>query len=106
MIYEGKTIHAQLLDDGIAELVFDSTLGAVNKFDDLTLGELKEAAEALASDGGIKGLLVTSAKDAFIVGADITEFVTKFSHSEEEIASGVLRANQIFRSCRSRPTTA
>jgi 3-hydroxyacyl-CoA dehydrogenase/enoyl-CoA hydratase/3-hydroxybutyryl-CoA epimerase/enoyl-CoA isomerase len=96
MIYEGKTIHAQLLDDGIAELVFDSTLGAVNKFDDLTLGELKEAAEALASDGGIKGLLVTSAKDAFIVGADITEFVTKFSHSEEEIASGVLRANQIF----------
>lgn len=96
MMYRGKAIRAQLLEGGIAELVFDSTVGAVNKFDDLTLGELKEAAEILASHGGIKGLLVTSAKDAFIVGADITEFVRKFTYSEEEIAGGILQANQIF----------
>ena len=94
MMYRGKAIHAQLLDNGIAELVFDSTLGAVNKFDDLTLGELKEAAEILASHGGIKGLLVTSAKDAFIVGADITEFGRKFSGAAEEIAGLVLHMGE------------
>jgi 3-hydroxyacyl-CoA dehydrogenase/enoyl-CoA hydratase/3-hydroxybutyryl-CoA epimerase/enoyl-CoA isomerase len=96
MIYRGKAIRAELLEDGIAELIFDSSEGSVNKFNDLTLGELKQAVEALAGHGGIEGLLVTSAKDAFIVGADITEFVSKFSHSEEEIASGILQANQIF----------
>jgi 3-hydroxyacyl-CoA dehydrogenase/enoyl-CoA hydratase/3-hydroxybutyryl-CoA epimerase/enoyl-CoA isomerase len=96
MIYRGKAIRAELLEGGIAELVFDSTEGSVNKFDDLTLGELKEAVAALASHGGIAGLLVTSAKDAFIVGADIAEFVSKFRHSEEEIADGIRQANQIF----------
>jgi 3-hydroxyacyl-CoA dehydrogenase/enoyl-CoA hydratase/3-hydroxybutyryl-CoA epimerase/enoyl-CoA isomerase len=96
MMYRGTAIHAQLLENGIAELVFDATAGSVNKFDDLTLGELKAAAEALASHDGVKGLLVTSAKDAFIVGADITEFNRKFSHGEEEIANAIVETNRIF----------
>jgi 3-hydroxyacyl-CoA dehydrogenase/enoyl-CoA hydratase/3-hydroxybutyryl-CoA epimerase/enoyl-CoA isomerase len=41
-------------------------------------------------------VLVTSAKDVFIVGADITEFGRKFRCTAEEVARDVLQANQVF----------
>jgi 3-hydroxyacyl-CoA dehydrogenase/enoyl-CoA hydratase/3-hydroxybutyryl-CoA epimerase/enoyl-CoA isomerase len=45
---------------------------------------------------GVRGVLVTSAKDVFIVGADITEFGRKFRCTAEEVARDVLQANQVF----------
>jgi 3-hydroxyacyl-CoA dehydrogenase / enoyl-CoA hydratase / 3-hydroxybutyryl-CoA epimerase / enoyl-CoA isomerase len=78
MIYAGKSLRCQLLDGGIAELCFDREKDAINKFDLQTVNELREAGQALAKAQGVKGLLVTSAKDGFIVGADITEFGQNF----------------------------
>lgn len=96
MIYSGKAITVRALDKGIAELCFDLADDSVNKFNQLTLAELKAATAAVAADKSIKGLLVTSAKDCFIVGADITEFGANFSKSEEEIAAEVFETNKIF----------
>ncbi len=95
MIFSGKSISCQLLDGGIAELKFDRQGDAINKFDAQTVGELKAAGEALAKSGA-KGLLVTSGKDGFIVGADITEFGKTFQSSEDEIANWLLGTNQVF----------
>jgi 3-hydroxyacyl-CoA dehydrogenase/enoyl-CoA hydratase/3-hydroxybutyryl-CoA epimerase/enoyl-CoA isomerase len=95
MIYQGKGITVKARDNGLAELVFDLQGESVNKFNQATLTELKEAAEVLAKSD-VKGLLITSAKDSFIVGADITEFLEWFDQSEEEIISTVLQANEIF----------
>ncbi|MBB3168972.1 fatty acid oxidation complex subunit alpha FadB [Simiduia aestuariiviva] len=96
MIYSGKAITVRALDQGIAELCFDLTDDSVNKFNQLTLNELKDATAAIQADGQVKGLLVTSGKDGFIVGADITEFGANFGRSEEEIAAGVFETNKIF----------
>ncbi|HXG27791.1 MAG TPA: fatty acid oxidation complex subunit alpha FadB [Nevskiales bacterium] len=96
MIYAGKSLRCQLLDGGIAELCFDREKDAINKFDLRTVNELREAGQALAKAQGVKGLLVTSAKDGFIVGADITEFGQNFQRSEEEIASWAYEANKVF----------
>jgi 3-hydroxyacyl-CoA dehydrogenase/enoyl-CoA hydratase/3-hydroxybutyryl-CoA epimerase/enoyl-CoA isomerase len=85
-----------MLDGGIAELCFDRKEDAINKFDARTVQELKEAGAALAKASGIKGLIVTSAKDVFIVGADITEFGANFQKSEEEIAGWAFEANKVF----------
>ena len=95
MNYEGQTIRCQLLEDGIVELVFDAR-GSVNKFDRKTLTELREVTDQLKGDSTIRGLLVSSAKDAFIVGADISEFLDYFSSSEEEIIAWLKIANAIF----------
>ncbi|MGH8529628.1 MAG: fatty acid oxidation complex subunit alpha FadB [Nevskiales bacterium] len=95
MIYSGKSITCQRLDDGIAELKFDRQGDAINKFDAQTVGELKAAGEALAKSGA-KGLLVTSGKDGFIVGADITEFGKTFQSSEDEVANWLFGSNQVF----------
>ncbi len=95
MNYEGQTIRCQPLEDGMVELIFDAK-GSVNKFDRKTLTELREVTDQLKGDSTIRGLLVSSAKDAFIVGADISEFLEYFSSSEEEIISWLKTANAIF----------
>lgn len=96
MIYSGKAISVHSLEGGIAELRFDLQGESINKFNELTTSELKLAGEALMKAGSIKGMLVTSAKEAFIVGADITEFGKNFQLSEEEIAKSVFEINQYF----------
>ena len=96
MKYEGQALRCQPLEDGMVELIFDAKRGSVNKLDRQTLSELREVTDQLKGDSSIKGLMVSSAKDAFIVGADITEFLDYFSSSEEEIIAWLKTANAIF----------
>jgi 3-hydroxyacyl-CoA dehydrogenase/enoyl-CoA hydratase/3-hydroxybutyryl-CoA epimerase/enoyl-CoA isomerase len=93
MIYSGKAITVQVINDGIAELCFDLQDDSVNKFNALTIGELKEATAAIAADSSLKGVIVTSGKPVFIVGADIMEFGALFGASEDEIAEEILGIN-------------
>ena len=85
MIYQSDALSVKRLDGDIAELNFDLQGESVNKFDQQTVASLTAALDALEAESGIKGLLVTSAKPVFIVGADITEFTELFGASKEEI---------------------
>ncbi|ASP40102.1 fatty acid oxidation complex subunit alpha FadB [Bacterioplanes sanyensis] len=96
MIYEGKAITVNLIEGGIAELKFDLQDDSVNKFNRVTLEDLQAAVAAVQGNADVKGVLVTSGKDVFIVGADITEFGEAFKNSEEEIAAWVAEANVVF----------
>ena len=96
MIHNGNAITVQLLSDGIAELRFDLQGESVNKFNQVTLEDLKAATAAIKSNSEIKGLIVTSGKPVFIVGADITEFGSYFSAGAEVIAEKTLVAHEIF----------
>ncbi|WP_425054374.1 fatty acid oxidation complex subunit alpha FadB [Pseudomonas abyssi] len=96
MIYEGKAITVQGLEDGIVELRFDLQGESVNKFNSATLSELDAAVQAIQNNVDVKGVVVTSGKDVFIVGADITEFVSTFKLPEEDLVAGNLSANKIF----------
>ncbi len=96
MIYEGKAITVNMIEGGIAELKFDLQGDSVNKFNRVTLEDLQAAVAAVQGNSDVKGVLVTSGKDVFIVGADITEFGDAFKKSEEEIAAWVAQANVIF----------
>ena len=95
MIYSGKALRVEVLPSGIANLVFDLEGSSVNKFNQATLGELQEAVAALQASE-VSGLIVSSAKPAFIVGADITEFTAMFSESEDTIMSWLVESNKIF----------
>lgn len=96
MIYEGKAITVQALENGIVELKFDLQGESVNKFNRQTLEELNQAVDAIQNDKSKKAVLVTSGKDVFIVGADITEFGENFKASEEDIAAHLITVNGIF----------
>ncbi|MFW7525921.1 fatty acid oxidation complex subunit alpha FadB [Vibrio ostreicida] len=95
MIYQAETLQVRELQDGIAELNFCSP-NSVNKLDLATLESLDKALDALSTHSNLKGLLLTSDKNAFIVGADITEFLGLFSKQESELDKWLKFANSIF----------
>ncbi|WP_278367215.1 fatty acid oxidation complex subunit alpha FadB [Marinobacter salarius] len=96
MIYEGKAITVKEIEGGIAQLNFDLQGESVNKFNRLTIEELRAATDKLEAQKGLKGLVVTSSKDSFIVGADITEFTDLFAGPEEDLVANNLKANEVF----------
>ena len=96
MIHSGKSITVELLDDGIAELKFDLQGESVNKFDQATVEDLSAAVAAIKADSSVKGVVVTSGKGVFIVGADITEFTEMFKLEEQEIAAWCIKSNDAF----------
>ncbi|TGD74257.1 fatty acid oxidation complex subunit alpha FadB [Mangrovimicrobium sediminis] len=85
MIYQSEQLTIRRLDGDIAELNFDLQGDSVNKFNQAVVSSLTAGLDALEAESGIKGLLVTSGKSVFFVGADITEFTPLFKASKGEI---------------------
>ncbi|MDQ8954296.1 fatty acid oxidation complex subunit alpha FadB [Acinetobacter rudis] len=98
MIHAGNAITVQMLKDGIAEFRFDLQGESVNKFNRATLEDFQAAIQAVKADQSIKGLIVTSAKSTFIVGADITEFGDNFALGENAIVEWAMPVHEIFNS--------
>ncbi|GAA3697788.1 fatty acid oxidation complex subunit alpha FadB [Oceanisphaera sediminis] len=95
MIYQGEALSVEIVEGGIAELCFNSK-GSVNKLNRATLASLEEAVSALEQHSDITGLILTSNKDAFIVGADITEFLDMFDLPPAALDDWLSQANRIF----------
>lgn len=95
-MFEGKTLSLTTLDNDYAEIKFDSQSGSVNKFNAETLAELRQAMDMLKQQQGIKGLLLSSGKSVFVVGADITEFKGMFSASKEQFVEAAYVVNALF----------
>src|SRR5690554_6369125 len=98
MIHAGNAITVQMLSDGIAEFRFDLQGESVNKFNRATIEDFKAAIDAVKANSEIKGLVVTSGKSTFIVGADITEFGENFAQGEQAIVEWALPVHDIFNS--------
>ncbi len=96
MLYSGPAFSAAALGDGIVELKFDLTGESVNKLNQVALKDFHAATEAIAKAPGVKGVVVTSGKPVFIVGADVTEFTSMFAAGEEAIAKNVLEVNRML----------
>lgn len=95
MIYQAKNLQVKPLANGLAELCFCAP-ASVNKLDRHTIQSLDAALDALAADPSIKGLILSSDKPAFIVGADIGEFLSMFAKPESELDQWLQFANSIF----------
>lgn len=95
-MFEGKFTRARALGDGLFELCFDRQGESINKLDSAAVAELLEVATRIARENSARGLLITSAKDVFIVGADITEFSAWFKWPDARLAAHVLNANRTF----------
>jgi len=96
MLYSGPAFSAQALGDGIVELKFDLAGDSVNKLNQTALKDLDAATEAIAKAPDVKGVVLTSGKPVFIVGADVTEFTGMFAAGEEAVAKGVLEVNKML----------
>jgi len=95
-MFSGKSIRLSSLGDGLYELCFDRQAESVNKFDIATHEELAAAFTEINAAPDLKGLLISSAKNAFIVGADIFEFVPLFKKQSDEITDIMLKCSGGF----------
>ena len=95
MLYQGKSLSVELLEYGIVELKFDAQ-GSVNKFDAATFVEFIAAIDVINNSNDAKGVMVTSGKSTFLVGADITEFLETFKKPEDELIPWVKNASDVF----------
>lgn len=102
MIYQSNSIQVEYVKPGIAQFTFNAQ-GSVNKFDQQTLADCKTALTKLHADPALKGVLFISAKDNFIVGADITEFLSIFERPEAELVPWIKIASDIFDYCEDLP---
>lgn len=94
-IFSGPAITVSEFEPGFFELKFDLKDESVNKFNSVTLNDLGGAISALKSKSP-KGVLISSGKDVFIVGADITEFLTHFKREESELANWISSTHKTF----------
>ncbi|MDP4530207.1 fatty acid oxidation complex subunit alpha FadB [Alkalimonas delamerensis] len=102
MMYQSPRITVEQIEDGIAKFTFNAE-GSVNKFDQQTLADCKAALELLQQDKSVTGVLFTSGKENFIVGADITEFLPVFQRDEQELIPWIKQASDVFDLCEDLP---
>lgn len=86
MIYSGESLSITKADNGVAHLVLDRKSESVNKFDHLAVDEFGAALDKLEADTDVTGLIISSAKKVFVVGADIGEFSILFTQADDRIA--------------------
>lgn len=98
MLYQSNTIQVDWIKPGIAKLIFNSP-NAINKFDIETINSLNQAIDSLENKNTLsqlKGLILISQKSAFIVGADIKQFLSLFNAPKSQLQQWLNFANSIF----------
>lgn len=96
MEYRGDTMRLKVLEKGMVELIFDRASHSANKLDEETFSELEEVLNVLYSQEGVRGLLLSSAKQNFIVGADLAELAQTFQQSEEGIIEDITKIHTLL----------
>ena len=99
MEFNGEALQCRMIEDWIVEMTFDLQNESVNKFNRVTMEEYREVVSLLGKDQNLRGLLINSAKEAFIVGADITEFLGFFQMPLDELTEQIKLQQQIFLDC-------
>lgn len=71
-LYTGSYLSALVIDDGLIEILLNRQGESVNKLDEHFTAELAELLKLLGVKSNLRGVLLTSAKPAFLAGADLS----------------------------------
>lgn len=95
-IYSGDTIRLLSLAEGFVELNFNAARAPVNKFSADVVTELGVALDVLEAETNARGLVITSARNTFIAGADIYEFLPLFRSGKSAIRTETAKNNRNY----------
>ena len=98
-------ISYEIDGDGVAVVTWDLEKRSMNVLNAQSVNEYRDIIEKLIKDETVKGFVITSAKEAFIAGADLTSDDTfNFDKiAEDKVAAaqsiydGVMNLNKLFR---------
>src|SRR6266851_3840774 len=92
-----KNFKVETDADGIALVTWDIPGRSMNVLDETTITELDEIVKQTTADAAVKGVVVTSGKEAFSGGADLSMLeAMNRRYSELLKAKGEVAANQIL----------
>jgi len=84
------------LDAGLVEVRLDRQNDPINKLDPETVAELDRVTAWLRSASDVRGVLLSSAKSAFLAGADIGIFVGLFEQPEAAIVEFITNIRDVL----------
>ena len=95
-----SAVHCDIDDAGIALVVLDQSGRGMNVLNPALVEPFAAIIERFAADPSVKGLIITSGKTTFLVGADIDQLVAITSAAEAfELAETVKRVFRRMESC-------
>ena len=92
-----QVITVDIAKDGIATVTWDAPDLKVNVLSTAAKNEYIEKMDALLADDTVRGIIVTSAKDTFIAGADLTFIQSLRGKAAEEVAPLLSSLRTFFR---------
>ena len=95
-VFDGSYLQSSKDENNIHHVTFNAKQGSVNKFNRETLSELRQVVDIITSDSEKKGVLFSSGKEVFIVGADITEFIPMFKKPREVLEHWLGETHKLF----------
>ncbi len=96
MFYSGKAVSIEILERSVAHLVFDLEDASVNTLSRTVIQELDDAINAVEENDALCALIISSNKEVFIVGADVTEFLSYFELPDNELLQWVENTQSLF----------
>lgn len=96
VLFDGKGLKLKDLGEGVREIEFDLVGESANRFSSLMLADLETAWSMVEKDSAAMGVLLTTAKDAFFVGADVTEFLDHFKKSDADLHGWLWKTQTLF----------
>lgn len=94
-MYEGKTLRVIRLAGELLEFCFDRQGGVMNRLDEATLDEIQAALSEIAKVPGTRGMVLTSAKQTFMVGTDMAQLRQILAKPGKEIAQWASKSANI-----------
>ncbi|MCW5725146.1 MAG: enoyl-CoA hydratase/isomerase family protein [Maricaulaceae bacterium] len=92
-----KNFKFELDADGIALITFDSPGKSMNVLSADVMDEIGQITEKIATDDAVKGAVLTSGKDAFCAGADLSELGGAFGAARDMSPDEAKKA--LFEAC-------
>ncbi len=96
ILFDGKGLKLKDLGDGVREIEFDLVGESANRFSSLMLSDLNTAWTMVEKDSAARGVLMTTAKDGFFVGADVTEFLDHFKKPDADLEKWLWSTQELF----------
>ncbi|TWC26994.1 short chain enoyl-CoA hydratase /3-hydroxyacyl-CoA dehydrogenase [Pseudomonas sp. SJZ079] len=94
-MFVGSVMSLQPLAEGIVHWAISTVGAAVNTLSEKALDEWEAVLDQLETTDAINGLVITSDKTSFIVGADVKEFPAIFEKNLVDILAWAKRAQQL-----------
>jgi len=92
-----SSISSSVDADGICTITWDLPDSPINKINEQNIGEFEAALKKAVEDKGVKGIIIASAKDEFIVGADLAMLKGMRERPVDEVFADVMKFHQLLR---------